>query len=49
MKQWFIGLPGPMALKTVIAVVLALVALVALFFVYDWIGSSMLDSGGTIG
>ncbi|MEA3510525.1 MAG: hypothetical protein U9R51_03725 [Actinomycetota bacterium] len=49
MKQWFIGLPGPMALKIVIAVVLALVALVTLFLVYDWIGSSLLDSGGTIG
>ena len=49
MKQWFVGLPGPMALKIMIAVVLALVALVALFFIYDWIGSSLLDSGGTIG
>ena len=49
MKQWFLGLPGPMALKAVIAVVLVLVALVALFFIYDWIGSNMLDSGGTIG
>jgi len=49
MKQWFLGLPGPMVLKIVIAVVLTLVALVALFFVYDWIGTNMLDSGGTIG
>ncbi|MEA3510934.1 MAG: hypothetical protein U9R51_05815 [Actinomycetota bacterium] len=49
MKKWFIGLPGPMALKVVIALLLAFVALVALFFVYDWIGSNMLDSGGTIG
>jgi hypothetical protein len=49
MKQWFLGLPGPMALKVVIASVVVLVGLVALFFVYDWIGSNMLDSGGTIG
>jgi len=49
MKQWLIGLPGPMALKIVIAVVVALAALVALFFIYDWIGTNMLDSGGTIG
>jgi hypothetical protein len=38
-----------MAVKIVIAVLVVLVALVALFFVYDWIGSNLLDSGGTIG
>ena len=48
MKQWFLNLPGPMAAKIVIAVLVALVALVALFFVYDWIGSNLLDTGGTI-
>jgi len=49
MKQWFLALPGSMAVKVVIAVVVALVALVALFFVYDWIGTNLLDTGGTIG
>ena len=49
MKQWFVDLPGPMAVKVVIAVLVVLVALVALYFVYDWIGSNLLDSGGTIG
>ena len=48
MKQWFLDLPGPMAVKIVIAVLVVLVALVALFFVYDWIGSNLLDTGGTI-
>ena len=48
MKQWFLSLPGPMAVKVVIAVLAALAALVALFFVYDWIGSNLLDTGGTI-
>lgn len=48
MKQWFLNLPGPMAAKIVIAVLVALVALVALFFVYDWIGSNLLDTGGSI-
>jgi hypothetical protein len=38
-----------MPLKVVIAVVVVVVGLVALFFVYDWIGTNMLDSGGTIG
>lgn len=48
MKQWFIDLPGPMSVKVVVAVIVALVALVALFFIYDWIGSNLLDTGGTI-
>jgi len=49
MKQWFLNLPGPMPLKIAIAVVVAIVALVVLFFVYDWIGSNLLDTGGTVG
>ena len=49
MKEWFLGLPGPMPLKVVVAVVVAIAAIVVLFFVYDWIGTNMLDSGGTIG
>ena len=49
MKQWFLSLPGPMAVKGVIAILVALVALVVLFFVYDWVGANLLDTGGTIG
>ncbi|MCL1692101.1 MAG: hypothetical protein M3096_00300 [Actinomycetia bacterium] len=49
MKQWFVGLPGPMPLKVVVAAIVVFVALVLLFFVYDWIGTTLLDSGGTIG
>ena len=49
MKQWFLGLPGSMALKIGIAVLVVIVAIVALFFIYDWIGTTLLDSGGAIG
>ena len=49
MKQWILSLPGPMAVKVVIAILVALVALVVLFFVYDWVGANLLDTGGTIG
>jgi hypothetical protein len=48
MKHWFLDLPGPMALKVVLGVLVVLAALVALFFIYDWIGSNLLDTGGTI-
>ncbi len=49
MRQWFAALPGPAPVKAVVAVVVAVVVLVALFFVYDWIGTNLLDSGGSIG
>ena len=48
MKNWFISLPGPMAAKVVIVVIVVIIGLIALFFVYDWMGSTLLDSGGTI-
>ena len=41
-------MPGPMAVKVILAVILIAVGLVALFFVYDWMGNALLDSGGTI-
>ena len=49
MKKWFIGLPGPMIIKAIVAAIVVVVALVALFFIYDWIGNTLLDTGGTIG
>ena len=49
MKKWFLGLPGPTPLKAVVAAGVVAIAIVLLFFVYDWIGTNMLDSGGTIG
>ncbi len=49
MKDWFISLPGPMAVKILIAAIVIVVGLVALFFFYDWVGTNLLDSGGTIG
>jgi hypothetical protein len=48
MKRAFLTLPGPMAVKVILAVIVVVVGLVALFFVYDWMGTVLLDSGGTI-
>jgi hypothetical protein len=48
MKRAFLSLPGPMAVKVILAAVILIVGLVALFFVYDWMGNTLLDSGGTI-
>lgn len=48
MKRLFFRLPGPMPVRVVLAVVIIIVALVVLFFVYDWMGANLLDSGGSI-
>lgn len=48
MRRWFDALPGPTVVKVFIAAVIVVGALVALFFVYDWIGTSLLDTGGAI-
>ena len=49
MRRWFAALPGPTPIKVVVAAIVVVLALVALFFVYDWIGTNLLDSGGTLG
>ena len=48
MRRFIAVLPGPTPVKYVLAVIIVLVALVALFFIYDWIGANLLDTGGTI-
>lgn len=48
MKRAFLLLPGPMAVKAILAAVIIVVGFVALLFVYDWMGNTLLDSGGTI-
>ena len=45
MRRAFLSLPGPMPVK----VVLAVVALVVLNFVYEWMGNTFLDTGGGVG
>lgn len=47
MKTLWNKLPGPLPLKVLSAVVLAVVALVVLGFVFEWAGD-LLDSGGVI-
>jgi hypothetical protein len=48
MKRAFLSLPGPMAVKVVLAIVIVIFALIALNFIYEWMGN-FLDSGGNIG
>lgn len=47
MKDWFDGLPKPVRVGTL--VVIGSIALVALLLLYDWVGTTFLDSGGAVG
>jgi hypothetical protein len=47
MKAWYSALPTPM--KVAIAVVGGAVCLVGLLFFYDWLGTALFDTGGTVG
>lgn len=47
-RIWHV-LPGPFAVRVIEAIVLTAVVLVALHFVYSWLGTVLLDQGGTVG
>jgi hypothetical protein len=47
MKARYSALPTPM--KAAIAVVGGAVLLVGLLFFYDWLGTALFDTGGTVG
>ena len=47
-RTWQV-LPGPVAVRVVEAVVLTALVLVALHFIYSWLGTVLLDQGGTVG
>ena len=49
MKQAFLSIPGPMPVKIIVAVIAVAVLLVVLHFVYEWMGSTFLDTGGGVG
>ena len=47
MRDRFDDLPVPV--KVTATLVAGLIALVLLFFFYDWLGTTFLDTGGTVG
>lgn len=47
-RRMFNALPGPRPVQIVLTLIIVVVALVALMYVYDWMGNNLLDSGGTI-
>jgi len=47
-RRAFNALPGPRPVQVVLAAILVIIAFIFLMFVYDWMGNTLLDSGGTI-
>ena len=48
MRRLFAQLPGPPAVRVLIAAVLVVMVLIAVFFLFEWAGD-LLDSGGVVG
>lgn len=48
MRRFFAKIPGPLPVRVAIVLVALAVALVALFFLFEWAGD-LLDSGGVVG
>jgi hypothetical protein len=49
MRRIYRALPGTTPMKITTSIVLIAIALVALHFFYEWVGSTFLDTGGTVG
>ena len=47
MRAWYSALPTPM--KVAATVLGGAVLLIGLLFFYDWLGTALLDTGGTVG
>jgi hypothetical protein len=48
-RRLYRKLPGPTPVRVVLSVVIVAGALVGLHFFYDWLGTIILDPGGTVG
>jgi hypothetical protein len=48
-RRAFEALPGPLWTRLLISIIVVLALLVALHFIYTWMGDSFLDTGGGIG
>lgn len=42
-------LPGPTVVRILLSIVIVAAALVGLHYFYDWLGTIVLDPGGTVG
>ncbi len=49
MRTLFQALPGPLYVRILISLVILAALLVALHFVYTWMGDTFLDTGGGVG
>lgn len=43
------SLPGPLAVRIALFVLIVIVVLIGLHFLYTWLGDTFLDTGGSVG
>ena len=48
-RRMYRSLPGPTPLRVATSAVILVIFLIALHFFYEFLGSSFLDTGGTVG
>ena len=48
-KSFYNALPGPTAFRMFAMLIVLAAVLVALHFIYTWMGDNLLDTGGSIG
>ena len=48
-RTFFNALPGPKAFRVLVIAVIVVAVLIALHFIYTWMGDRFLDTGGGVG
>ncbi|MEE8497272.1 MAG: hypothetical protein V3S62_01925 [Acidimicrobiia bacterium] len=49
MRWLWYRLPGPRPIRILSAILIVAIGLIALHFIYEWMGTTLLDTGGSIG
>ncbi len=49
MRWFWYRLPGHRPIRILSAILIVAIGLVALHFIYEWMGTTLLDTGGSIG
>jgi hypothetical protein len=48
-RRWYGALPGSAPVRIALSVVIVAVTVVLVVLLYEWVGSTFFDSGGTLG
>lgn len=48
-RRFYGGLPGPTAVRILQMAIVAIILAILVFMLYEWLGATFFDSGGTVG